>query len=227
MIRVIVNKDTRHCERSEAIQSHARHPGLPRGFAPRNDDLRLGDLIEASPDDRLPPRSLACEIAVSRIRPDPHDEGIVVDPAIPGIAGRPLPTAGIETPVNALAIASGAVAIHQAFARCSFTRRSVRDRGRSLADSPGGGWWRGLRRNGGQNGQRAKQSRSGNADICMHGFFPSCPVPCCPRSILPNNGSGHELVDFGARQSPAFAARSAPLVRSQPNEGHRDLVEAY
>src|SRR3546814_10198143 len=30
----------RHCERSEAIQSGLRHSGLPRRFAPRNDEAR-------------------------------------------------------------------------------------------------------------------------------------------------------------------------------------------
>src|SRR5882672_12592912 len=41
------SKLSRHCERSEAIQDHARDSGLLRRFAPRNDGLRPSRLRRA------------------------------------------------------------------------------------------------------------------------------------------------------------------------------------
>ena len=38
----------RHCERSEAIQSGLRYPGLPRRFAPRNDEASVASVASVT-----------------------------------------------------------------------------------------------------------------------------------------------------------------------------------
>src|SRR3546814_822870 len=47
MMRIVLFP--RHCERSEAIQSGLRHSGLPRRFAPRNDQMNAASVRGVAP----------------------------------------------------------------------------------------------------------------------------------------------------------------------------------